>query len=134
MPGKNPYWFAPLGASPSPDVTYPGGQLFDPLGLAKDPVAFQEQRVAEVKHGRLAMVAMAGMAAQALATRASRAGLHRWGMKASASNTLFGSTNVVLLPPSSGGSFSQAFAASPFGCAGLRAMGTVPTTCPPIFF
>ena len=46
-----------------------GGWLFDPLRLSADPSRFERVRVAEIKHGRLAMVAWVGFAAQAAATR-----------------------------------------------------------------
>ena len=48
------------------DQNYPGGVLFDPLRLAsRDPDAAVRLRVAEIKHGRLAMVACVGFAAAA---------------------------------------------------------------------
>lgn len=47
---------------------YPGG-VFDPLGFASgDPVKVQRLKEAEVKHGRLAMIAFLGFSVQALAT------------------------------------------------------------------
>ena len=56
------------------DKNYPGGAFFDPLNLARsggggggeDPGEELRLRVAEIKHGRLAMVAWLGFAAQAL--------------------------------------------------------------------
>ncbi len=56
----------PLGIFLPGDKTYPGGWLFDPLGLSKDPKRFERNRVCEIKHARLAMVAwvvFAGLAA-----------------------------------------------------------------------
>lgn len=54
----------PLGIFLPGDQNWPGGG-FDPLGLASDPAAAVRLRVAEAKHGRLAMVAWLGFAAQA---------------------------------------------------------------------
>ena len=54
-----------------PPCFFAGGAPFDPFGLSVGDAAFYEtQRVAEIKHGRLAMVAMAGVFAQAAATGA----------------------------------------------------------------
>ncbi|KAL2940518.1 Chlorophyll a-b binding protein CP29.1 chloroplastic [Bienertia sinuspersici] len=47
---------------------YPGGQYFDPLGLAADPEKKERLQLAEIKHSRLAMVAFLGFAIQAAAT------------------------------------------------------------------
>ncbi|KAK3232116.1 hypothetical protein Dsin_003997 [Dipteronia sinensis] len=55
----------PLGIFLPGDINYPGGALFDPLKLSKDPVAFEDLKVKEIKNGRLAMVAWLGFYAQA---------------------------------------------------------------------
>ncbi|KAJ7959658.1 Chlorophyll a-b binding protein, chloroplastic [Quillaja saponaria] len=47
---------------------YPGGQFFDPLGLAKDPEEKARLQLAEIKHARLAMVVFLIFAIQAAVT------------------------------------------------------------------
>lgn len=58
----------PLGIFLPGDINYPGGVLFDPLNLSKDPVAFEDLKVREMKNGRLAMVAWLGFFVQAALT------------------------------------------------------------------
>lgn len=59
----------PVGVYLPGDTNYPGGGPFDPFNLSADATRDVELRVSEVKHGRLAMIAMLGVFAQAFVTR-----------------------------------------------------------------
>eukprot|EP01018_Ginkgo_biloba_P005930 Gb_25594 [translate_table: standard] len=50
------------------EIGYPGGPLFNPVGLARDVSKSQPLKLKEIKNGRLAMVAMVGIAVQASIT------------------------------------------------------------------
>ena len=54
----------PVGVYLPGDLNYPGGGPFDPFNLSADAERDVEWRVAEVKHGRLAMIAMLGVFAK----------------------------------------------------------------------
>ena len=60
----------PVGVYLPGDKDYPGGAPFDPFKISDDADEFEKQKVMEIKHGRLAMIAMLGVAAQAFVTRA----------------------------------------------------------------
>merc|ERR1712014_528158 len=51
---------------PNPEMGYPGGKWFDPLGLSS--ANFKELQTKEIKNGRLAMVAFVGFVLQAQTT------------------------------------------------------------------
>jgi light-harvesting complex II chlorophyll a/b binding protein 7 len=59
-----PAGLEPLGIFLPGPQSWPGG-VFDPLGLASTGASAARLKVAEIKHGRLAMVAWLGLAAQA---------------------------------------------------------------------
>ncbi|GAB4859286.1 Chlorophyll a-b binding protein 8, chloroplastic [Ancistrocladus abbreviatus] len=52
----------------SGDPAYPGGPLFNPLGLGKDEKSMKELKLKEVKNGRLAILAILGYFVQGLVT------------------------------------------------------------------
>jgi len=63
--------FAPAYPELTVGDTHPGGEHFDPLGLATDStngLDFERMKLAELKNGRLAMFSFLGYIAQAFAT------------------------------------------------------------------
>ena len=58
----------PLGIYLPGDISYPGGALFDQLNLSRDPIAFQELKVKEIKNGRLPVNVWLGFYVQAALT------------------------------------------------------------------
>lgn len=58
----------PVFAGCADSTTYPGGPAFNPLAMGDTPGAMAELKLAEIKHGRLAMMAMLGFFAQAAVT------------------------------------------------------------------
>jgi len=52
---------------PGDDVLYPGGAPFDPFKFSDNAEEFEKQKVMEIKHARLAMLAWLGIAVQAIA-------------------------------------------------------------------
>lgn len=65
---STPAWARGLLAKCAPSPVYPGGLLFNPLVLGERPAGMAELQDAEIKHGRLAMLAMLGLAVQAAVT------------------------------------------------------------------
>jgi light-harvesting complex II chlorophyll a/b binding protein 7 len=59
----------PLGIFLPGDKNYPGGWLFDPLNLSRDPRTFELMKIREIKNGRLAMVAWVFFGLQAYLTK-----------------------------------------------------------------
>merc|ERR1712187_142831 len=52
----------------SGDPAYPGGPIFNILGMGSDENAMNDLKLKEIKNGRLAMLAMFGYGAQAVLT------------------------------------------------------------------
>ena len=59
----------PVGVYLPGDKDYPGGAPFDPFKFSDNAEEFEKQKVMEIKHCRLAMIAALGCAIQAIATR-----------------------------------------------------------------
>ncbi|OUS43600.1 chlorophyll a/b-binding protein domain-containing protein [Ostreococcus tauri] len=59
----------PVGVYLPGDKDYPGGAPFDPFKFSDDAEEFEKQKVMEIKHCRLAMIAALGCAIQAIVTR-----------------------------------------------------------------
>ncbi|PNH04413.1 Chlorophyll a-b binding protein 8, chloroplastic [Tetrabaena socialis] len=57
-----------VGSTRTGSGAYPGGAMFNPLGLGERPAVMREYQQAEVRHGRLAMLACLGYFAQAVVT------------------------------------------------------------------
>ena len=60
----------PVGVYLPGDKDYPGGAPFDPFKFSDNAEEFEKQKVMEIKHSRLAMIAMLGVFVQAFVTRA----------------------------------------------------------------
>ena len=59
----------PVGVYLPGDKDYPGGAPFDPFKFSDNAEEFEKQKVMEIKHSRLAMIAMLGVFVQAFVTR-----------------------------------------------------------------
>jgi hypothetical protein len=53
-----------LSTPPGCDPVYPGGPVFNFMGVVESESATQEFKEKEIRHGRLAMVSMLGLFAQ----------------------------------------------------------------------
>lgn len=66
-------WERALSTPPDGDPVYPGGPVFNFLGVVESDSAVADFKEKEIRHGRLAMVGMLGLFAQVrTCTRKSR--------------------------------------------------------------